>query len=53
MTNPRFQKAKTEAAAAASGNDLRPVYTGNVHENGRHEHYFGTDTEEATNFGKP
>lgn len=53
MTNPRFQKAKTEAAAAVSGNDPRSVYTGIVHENGGHEYYFGTDTEETTNFGKP
>ncbi|MDJ1433775.1 hypothetical protein [Halostagnicola sp. A-GB9-2] len=47
MTNPRFEEVKTEATEAVSGDDLRSVYTGIVHENGRHEYYFGNDTEEA------
>ncbi|WP_369335252.1 hypothetical protein [Natrialba sp. PRR66] len=47
MTNPRFEEVKTEAAKAVSGDDLRSVYTGIVHEDGRHEYYFGNDTEEA------
>ncbi|GAB3669912.1 hypothetical protein [Halopiger thermotolerans] len=47
MTNPRFEEVKTEAAEAVSDTDLRSVYTGIVHEDGRHEYYFGNDTEEA------
>ncbi|ELY71078.1 hypothetical protein [Natrinema versiforme] len=47
MANPQFEEVKTEAAAAITDEDLRSVYTGLVHEDGRHEYYFGNDTEEA------
>lgn len=47
MTNPRFQEVREDAADALGEDDLRSVYTGLVHENGRHEYYFGNDTEEA------
>jgi hypothetical protein len=47
MTDPRFEEVKTEAAEAVTGDDLRSVYAGIVHEDGRHEYYFGNDTEEA------
>lgn len=47
MANPQFEAVKTEAAAAITDEDLRSVYTGLVHEDGRHEYYFGNDTEEA------
>lgn len=45
--NPRFQDVKSEASAALTEDDLRSVYTGIVHEDGRHEYYFGNDTEAA------
>jgi len=45
--NPRFEEVKTEASAAITEADLRSVYTGIIHEDGRHEYYFGNDTEEA------
>nr|WP_233560796.1 MULTISPECIES: hypothetical protein [unclassified Haloarcula] len=45
--NPRFEEVKTEASAAITESDLRSVYTGIIHEDGRHEYYFGNDTEEA------
>ena len=48
MMNTQFEEVKTEAAAAITEEDLRSVYTGLVHEDGRHEYYFGNDTEEAT-----
>ncbi|PSP92936.1 hypothetical protein BRC91_12140 [Halobacteriales archaeon QS_4_62_28] len=47
MTNPRFEEVKTEAADALTEDELRSVYTGIVHEDGRHEYYFGNDTTEA------
>lgn len=47
MTNPRFEEVKSEAAEAVTGDELRSLYTGIVHENGRHEYYFGNDTEDA------
>jgi len=47
MADPRFEEVKTEAAEAITGDDLRSVYAGIVHEDGRHEYYFGNDTEEA------
>jgi len=47
MTNPRFEEVRTEAAAAITEDELRSVYTGLVHEDGRHEYYFGNDTGEA------
>ncbi|WP_226006074.1 hypothetical protein [Natrinema salinisoli] len=47
MANPQFEEVKTEAAAAITEDDLRSVYTGLVHEDGRHEYYLGNDTEEA------
>jgi hypothetical protein len=47
MANPRFEEVKAEAASAITDENLRSVYTGLVHEDGRHEYYFGNDTEEA------
>ncbi|SEP98656.1 hypothetical protein [Natrinema salaciae] len=47
MTTPRFEAVKTEAASALTDDDLRSVYTGLVHEDGRHEYYLGNDTEAA------
>ncbi len=47
IMNPRFEEVKTEASAAITEADLRSVYTGIIHEDGRHEYYFGNDTEEA------
>ena len=47
MTNPEFEEVKSEAAAAITEGDLRSVYTGLVHEDGRHEYYFGNDTGET------
>lgn len=47
MADPRFEEVKTEAEEAITGDDLRSVYAGIVHEDGRHEYYFGNDTEEA------
>jgi len=47
MSNPRFEETRTEAAAAITEGDLRSVYAGLVHEDGRHEYYFGNDTEDA------
>lgn len=47
MANPQFEEVKTEAAAAITDEDLRSVYTGLIHEDGRHEYYLGNDTEEA------
>jgi hypothetical protein len=46
-TNPHFEEVKQEAADALTETDLRSVYTGIVHEDGRHEYYFGNDTEDA------
>ena len=47
MTNPRFDDVRTEAADAIADGELRSVYAGLVHEDGRHEYYFGNDTGEA------
>jgi hypothetical protein len=47
MTAPGFEEVQAEAAAALTGDDLRSVYAGIVHENGRHDFYFGNDTEDA------
>ena len=47
MTNPRFEDVRTEAADAITDGELRSVYAGLVHEDGRHEYYFGNDTDEA------
>ena len=47
MTNPQFEEVRTEAAAAITDGELRSVYAGLVHEDGRHEYYFGNDTGEA------
>ena len=47
MTNPRFEDVRTEAADAITDGELRSVYAGLVHEDGRHEYYFGNDTGEA------
>jgi hypothetical protein len=44
---PRFDEVQREAAAAVTAEDLRSVYAGLVHEDGRHEYYFGNDTENA------
>ena len=48
MTNPQFEELREQAANAIAEDDLLSVYTGLVHEDGRHEYYFGNDTEEAT-----
>ncbi|WP_372911631.1 hypothetical protein [Salinigranum sp.] len=48
MTNPQFEEVKREASEAVTQSDLRSVYTGVIHENGRHQFYFGNDTTEAT-----
>ena len=48
MSNPRFEDVKAEAAEAITDEDLRSVYAGLVHEDGKHEYYLGNDTEEAT-----
>lgn len=47
MSAPRFQEVQTEAAEAITDEDLYSVYAGLVHEDGRHEFYFGNDTEDA------
>ncbi|GGN94552.1 MULTISPECIES: hypothetical protein [Haloarcula] len=47
MTNPQFESVKTDAAAAITEDDLHSVYAGLVHGDGRHEYYFGNDTESA------
>lgn len=47
MTNPQFDDVRKRAAEAVTEDDLRSVYTGLVHEDGRHEYYFANDTEEA------
>jgi len=43
----RFDDVCEKAATALEDEDLRSVYTGIVHEDGRHEYYFGNDTESA------
>ncbi|WP_227377553.1 hypothetical protein [Haladaptatus halobius] len=48
MANPRFEEVKMAAASAVTGEDLHSVYTGLVHKDGRHEYYFGNDTEAAS-----
>ncbi|OYR42972.1 hypothetical protein DJ82_01005 [Halorubrum sp. Ib24] len=48
MTNPRFEEVRTEAADAITDGELRSVYGGLVHDDGRHEYYFGNDTGDAT-----
>jgi hypothetical protein len=48
MSNPRFEEVQTEAADAITGADVYSAYAGIVHEDGRHEFYFGNDTEDAT-----
>ena len=47
MSAPRFDEVRTEAAAAISEQELYSVYAGLVHADGRHEFYFGNDTEDA------
>jgi hypothetical protein len=47
MPAPRFDDVTAEAAAAITDDDLRSVYVGLVHEDGRHEYYFANDTEAA------
>ena len=47
MTNLRFEEVRTEAADAITDGELWSVYAGLVHEDGRHEYYFGNDTGEA------
>ncbi|MFC7116503.1 hypothetical protein ACFQH2_18315 [Natronoarchaeum sp. GCM10025703] len=46
-TNPHFEEVKDEASEALTEEELRSVYTGIVHEDGRHEYYLGNDTETA------
>jgi len=47
MANHQFDQLREDAAQAVVEDDLLSVYTGLVHEDGRHEYYFGNDTEEA------
>lgn len=47
MSERQFETVKREAAEALGDSDLRSVYTGIVHENGRHQYYFGNDTTDA------
>ena len=47
MAAPQFDEVREEAADALTGESLRSTYAGIVHENGRHEYYFGNDTEDA------
>jgi len=47
MPNPQFREVRTEAASAIETGELYSLYTGLVHEDGRHEYYFGNDTESA------
>ncbi|WP_129116194.1 hypothetical protein [Halegenticoccus tardaugens] len=48
MTNPQFEELRARTADAIADDDLLSVYTGLVHDDGRHEYYFGNDTEDAT-----
>jgi hypothetical protein len=48
MANPRFDDVRDQAADAIREDDVQSVYTGLVHEDGRHEYYFANDTEEAS-----
>ncbi|EMA06488.1 hypothetical protein [Haloferax denitrificans] len=48
MTNPRFDDVRAKAADATREDDVQSVYTGLVHDDGRHEYYFANDTEEAS-----
>ncbi|MDF9748522.1 hypothetical protein [Natrinema salsiterrestre] len=45
--HPQFDDVQEQAAEAVTEDDLRSVYTGLIHDDGRHEYYFGNDTEEA------
>jgi hypothetical protein len=45
--NPQFERVRTEAATAITDGELRSVYAGLVRADGRHEYYFGNDTEDA------
>lgn len=47
MAAPRFEEVQEEAASAITESDLRSVYAGVIHENGRHDFFFGNDTEDA------
>ncbi|WP_247004114.1 hypothetical protein [Halosolutus gelatinilyticus] len=47
MANPQFDDVRNRAAEAVTEDNLRSVYTGLIHEDGRHEYYFANDTEEA------
>jgi hypothetical protein len=47
VTNPQFREVQADAAAAVEADDLRSAYVGLIHEDGRHEYYFGNDTEAA------
>ena len=46
MENTRFEELQEQAAEAVVGDELASVYAGLVHEDGRHEYYFGNDIEE-------
>ncbi|GGC64145.1 hypothetical protein [Haloferax sulfurifontis] len=48
MTNPRFDDVRAKAADATREDDVQSVYTGLVHDDGRHEYYFANDTEGAS-----
>lgn len=48
MASTRFDDVREKAADAIREDDVLSVYTGLVHEDGRHEYYFANDTEEAS-----
>jgi hypothetical protein len=47
MANPNFEDLRERAAEAVAGDDVVSVYAGLVREDGRHDYYFGNDTEDA------
>lgn len=47
MVDPHFEELREETAEAVCEGELISVYTGLIHEDGRHEYYFGNDTGEA------
>lgn len=48
MTTTPFETLREEAAAAVCEDDVFSMYAGLVHEDGRHEYYFGNGTEAAS-----
>lgn len=47
MSSPRFEDIQAEVADAVTDDQLRSVYAGLIRHDGRHEYYFGNDTEDA------